>query len=257
MGALHEGHASLIRLAREKADYVVTTIFVNPAQFAPGEDFSRYPRNLAGDTAIATSAGSDALFTPSVGEMYPNGSQTFVHVEELSTLLEGKSRPTHFRGVTTIVAKLFHCTKPHFAVFGQKDAQQVVIIKKMAQDLNFDVQIIVGPIVREPDGLAMSSRNMYLTPAERKESTVLYRALQSAEQLIKSGERDPSAVFQSMRRMIAGARSASIDYLSIADQATLRERSALELGDELLISLAVRIGTTRLIDNCVLTVPAK
>jgi len=255
MGALHEGHASLIRLARGKADVVVTSLFVNPAQFAPGEDFSRYPRNLTGDTELAQKAGSDMLFTPSAGEMYPGDFRTYVGVDELSTLLEGKFRPTHFRGVATVVAKLFHCVKPHIAVFGQKDAQQVVILRKMVQDLNFDIQIVVAPIVREPDGLAMSSRNVYLTPAERRDSTVLHRSLQSAVQQIGAGERNPSAILQTMTRVISGVRSTAIDYISIADPVTLRERTSLTAGDEVLISLAVRIGSTRLIDNCLITVP--
>ncbi len=254
MGFLHEGHASLIRIAREKADAVITTIFVNPTQFAPNEDFNRYPRDLERDIHTASGAGTDVLFTPSAEVMYPAGYHTTVLVEEISARLEGVFRPTHFRGVTTVVAKLFHLTKPHFAVFGQKDAQQAVIIKKMVSDLNFDIEIIIGPTVREKDGLAMSSRNVYLTESERRQSTALHRSLELAKALIHNGERDVERVLAAMRELILAEPSAKIDYVSIADPETLEECSRLRSGHEVLVSLAVRIGTTRLIDNCTIAV---
>ncbi len=254
MGFLHEGHASLIRIARAKADAVITTIFVNPTQFAPNEDFNRYPRDLERDIHTASAAGSDILFTPSAEVMYPAGYRTMVVVEELSSRLEGSFRPTHFRGVTTVVAKLFHLTKPNYAVFGQKDAQQVVIVKKMVADLNFDLEIIVGPTIRENDGLAMSSRNVYLTESERRQATVLRRALQLGESKINAGEREVELVLGAMQELILAEPAAKIDYVSIADPETLEECSRLRSGREVLISLAVRFGSTRLIDNCTVTV---
>ncbi len=254
MGFLHEGHASLIRIARAKADAVITTIFVNPTQFAPNEDFNRYPRDLERDIHTASAAGSDILFTPSAEVMYPAGYRTMVVVEELSARLEGSFRPTHFRGVTTVVAKLFHLTKPNYAVFGQKDAQQVVIVKKMVADLNFDLEIIVGPTIRENDGLAMSSRNVYLTESERRQATVLRRALQLGESKINAGEREVELVLGAMQELILAEPAAKIDYVSIADPETLEECSRLRSGREVLISLAVRFGSTRLIDNCTVTV---
>ncbi len=254
MGFLHEGHASLIRIAREKADAVITTIFVNPTQFAPTEDFNRYPRDMERDIHTASGAGTDILFTPTAEAMYPAGYHTSVLVEELSARLEGVFRPTHFRGVTTVVAKLFHLTKPHFAVFGQKDAQQAVIIKKMVSDLNFDIEIIVGPTLREKDGLAMSSRNVYLTESERRQSTALFRSLELATSIIHNGERDVERVLAEMRELILAEPAAKIDYVSISDPETLEECSRIRSGREVLVSLAVRIGTTRLIDNCTIVV---
>jgi pantoate--beta-alanine ligase len=255
MGYLHEGHASLIRLTRGKSDCVITTIFVNPMQFAPGEDFSRYPRDLKRDIELAGPAGTDILFTPSAEDIYQQDFITEVYVQNLSSLLEGKFRPTHFRGVTTIVAKLFHLTKPHLAVFGQKDIQQSVIIKKMVKDLNFDVEIVVGPIVREPDGLAMSSRNVYLTESERKQSTVLYRALKQAEAGIHSGERSAETVIKKMTETISTQPAARIDYISVSDPLTLSDIPTLQRSSEIIVSLAVRFGSTRLIDNVVVAVP--
>lgn len=255
MGYLHEGHLSLIRIARSKADVVITTIFVNPTQFAPHEDFSAYPRDLERDTRLAERAGTDYLFAPDTHEMYPEGYQTYVSVEDLTQVLEGKSRPTHFRGVTTVVTKLFHITKPHIAVFGQKDAQQAAVIKQMIKDLNFDIDIVVGPIVRETDGLAMSSRNVYLTRSERSDATVLYESLLLAESLIKHGERHSARIVEKMKNLIASKYTSRIDYISIADSQTLQELPRLHSGQNVLISLAVRFGTTRLIDNIQLTIP--
>ena len=254
MGYLHTGHLSLMRIARQHSDVVISTIFVNPTQFSPNEDFSTYPRDIERDTTLASSAGTDILFTPETKEMYPVHYFTYVDVEKITGVLEGKFRPTHFRGVTTIVVKLFNITKPHVAVFGQKDAQQAVVIKQMAKDLNFDILIIVAPIVREADGLAMSSRNVYLSSVERKEALVLSRSLKLAEQLIAQGGHQSSMVMKEMNKLITAQPSAHIDYISIADPVTLQEKSELTPGETVLISLAVRIRTTRLIDNTLVTV---
>ena len=257
MGFLHEGHLSLIRIAKQHADVVITTIFVNPTQFAPTEDFAKYPRDLQRDTRLAASAGSDVLFVPETREMYPDGYVTYVGVEQLTSVLEGKMRPTHFRGVTTVVAKLFNITKPHVAVFGQKDAQQAVVIKQMAHDLNFDVRIIVAPIVREPDGLAMSSRNVYLSPSDRAQSLVLSRSLRHAEEMIAGGERNTETIRAAMLKLISAQPSAAVDYVSLADPGTLQEQQNLAPGETVLVSLAVRFGATRLIDNSLITAPAR
>ena len=257
MGFLHEGHLSLIRIAKQHTDVVITTIFVNPTQFAPTEDFAKYPRDLQRDTRLAASAGSDVLFVPETREMYPDGYVTYVGVEQLTSVLEGKMRPTHFRGVTTVVAKLFNITKPHVAVFGQKDAQQAVVIKQMAHDLNFDVRIIVAPIVREPDGLAMSSRNVYLSPSDRAQSLVLSRSLRHAEEMIAGGERNTETIRAAMLKLISAQPSAAVDYVSLADPGTLQEQQNLAPGETVLVSLAVRFGATRLIDNSLITAPAR
>lgn len=249
MGALHEGHLTLIRRARELADIVVTTIFVNPLQFGKSEDLSRYPRNLDRDVALATAAGTDLVFAPAEQEMYPMGHSTFVEVAGVTDLLEGKSRPGHFKGVTTIVAKLFQITQPDVAVFGQKDAQQVVVVRKMIHDLNFPLRLEVVPTVREPDGLALSSRNVYLTPSQRAEAPVLYRALRLGEQMFLGGERNCERVRAKVRDTITSGSSGVIDYVSIADGVTLQEAAKAEPAHPLLLSLAVRFGATRLIDN--------
>jgi pantoate--beta-alanine ligase len=256
MGALHEGHCSLIRVARERSDLVITTIFVNPMQFGAGEDFDRYPRDLGRDRMMAQGAGSDVIFAPSREAMYPEGFVTAVNVEKITDVLEGELRPGHFRGVATVVAKLFHITQPHLAVFGQKDAQQLAVIRRMVRDLNFGVEIVAAPIVREADGLAMSSRNGYLTPKERAEAPVLYRSLRSAENLIRGGERDAEAIRRSVTRMISDNSSGAVQYVSLADEENLKECKTLAPGDRILVLLAVRFGGTRLIDNCVVTVPA-
>jgi pantoate--beta-alanine ligase len=250
MGALHEGHLSLIRIARGRADVVITTLFVNPTQFGPGEDLARYPRDLERDRRAAAGAGTDILFAPATERMYPPGFATSVTVDRLTEILEGRIRPGHFRGVTTVVAKLFLLSKPHVAVFGQKDAQQLAVIRRMVDDLQFDVEIVAGPIVRERDGLAMSSRNVYLTPAQRAEAPVLHRALRLAETRIAGGgEGRAEPILSAMREMIERESSGRIDYLSIADAASLEERADFGPGDGLLVSLAVRFGQTRLIDN--------
>lgn len=255
MGYLHEGHLSLIRIAREHADVVITTIFVNPTQFAPHEDFAKYPRDLQRDTRLAETAGTDILFVPDTREMYPEGYLTYVEVEKITQVLEGKSRPTHFRGVATVVAKLFNITKPHIAVFGQKDAQQVAVIKRLVRDMNFDVEIIVGSIVREPDGLALSSRNVYLSAEERSDATVLAQSLSCAAELVRGGEKDCSVLRNEMRNLISSKHSTRIDYISIVEAESLEELERLRSGDIILISLAVFVGDTRLIDNSLVTVP--
>ncbi len=251
MGALHEGHQSLIRLARMHADRVITTVFVNPTQFAAGEDFERYPRDLERDTHLAEEAGTDYLFTPSVKELYPEGYQTYVTVEQLSGRLEGKSRAGHFRGVATIVTKLFHITKPHVALFGQKDAQQVVVIRRMVRDLNVDVELIIGPTARERDGLAMSSRNAYLTAEQRREAPALFQALSHGANLLRQGQRSGGDIIQAVGDMIRQRSSGVVDYISVADAATLEELDLCKPGCEVMISLAVRFGSTRLIDNII------
>ncbi len=249
MGYLHDGHLSLLRLARGKSDAVILTIFVNPTQFAPGEDFEKYPRDLERDRRLAEEAGVDILFAPERAEMYGERYFTFVEVEKLSSILEGKYRPTHFRGVTTAVAKLFNITKPHIAVFGQKDAQQAIIIMKMVQDLNFDIEIVVAPIVREKDGLAMSSRNVYLKPDEKNDALVLRQSLDLAESMVRDGERDTKRIVERMEKLIKSKKTAQLDYVAIADSDSLTEVQKIESGRKILVAVAARIGNTRLIDN--------
>jgi pantoate--beta-alanine ligase len=249
MGALHGGHTALIREARTRGDVVVVTLFVNPAQFGEGEDYRRYPRDIERDALLASGAGGDLLFAPETSAMYPPGYQTFVNVEKLSLPLEGAARPGHFRGVATVVSKLLNITRPHSVVFGQKDAQQVVVLRRMVRDLDLGVEIVVVPTMREQDGLAMSSRNVYLTPAQRGEAPVLYRSLRKAEDLIRAGERSAGAVIAAMTSEITGGSSAAIDYVSVADAGSLDPLSTLSPGASVLVSLAARFGATRLIDN--------
>lgn len=253
MGALHAGHLALIREARKRADAVITTVFVNPAQFGPGEDFERYPRTLDRDVALAAGAGTTHVFAPEASSIYPPGFRTHVDVGGMDAVLEGKARPGHFRGVATVVLKLLHITLPHCAVFGQKDAQQVFVIRRMLADLDMDVEMIVVPTVREADGLALSSRNAYLTPEQRREAPVLFASLQEAERRMRAGERSASALIVAMTSMITGRSSGVVDYISVADVETLREAPTLHPGKTVLVSMAVRFGTTRLIDNIVLT----
>jgi pantoate--beta-alanine ligase len=248
MGYLHQGHASLIERASSLADIVITTIFVNPAQFGPDEDFTRYPRDLEHDKAIALAAGSDIIFYPDVEEMYPKGYDSIVEVEKTSNILEGKFRPKHFRGVTTVVVKLFNITKPHIAIFGQKDAQQAFVIRKLIKDLNFDIKIIIAPIVRETDGLAMSSRNIYLNETERKNALVLFRSLQYAENRIHQGERSIASMRKEMLNIIQSGTPTKIDYIAFINPDTFSEMEFID-PSEILIALAVRFGSTRLIDN--------
>lgn len=250
MGYLHEGHLSLIRRARAENDHVAVSIFVNPTQFGPHEDYNRYPRDLERDLRLLEPLQVDLVFVPSVEEMYPPGFQTWVIVEELSRPLEGASRPGHFRGVATVVAKLFNIVQPDRTYLGQKDAQQAVVIRRMVRDLNFPVEIVVCPTVREPDGLALSSRNTYLNPQERQAATVLFRALQAAKARYEAGERDGERLREAMREVLRGEPLARVDYVSVADPETLEELSRVE--GPALLSLAVYIGNTRLIDNLLL-----
>ncbi len=248
MGYLHEGHLSLVRQAKKDNDVVFVSIFVNPLQFAPNEDLDKYPRDLKRDEELLKNEGVDFLFYPSVEDMYPKGFQTYVEVEKLTKVLEGKSRPTHFRGVTTVVTKLFNVTKPHRAYFGKKDAQQLIVIKRMVQDLNMDIEIIGMPIVREEDGLAMSSRNKYLKGEERVQAVCLYKALKRAEELISRGEDNADVIVNDMSKVIEGYPLAEIDYISVNRISDLEELKKIEKGNTL-VSLAVRIENTRLIDN--------
>lgn len=250
MGFLHEGHISLVKLARQTCTSVVASIFVNPAQFGPREDLSAYPRDIPGDLKKLQEAGVDLVWLPTPEIIYPKGFNTWIDVEGVTDPLEGAMRPGHFRGVATVVAKLFNAVRPDKAYFGQKDAQQVAVIKQMSRDLNFPVEIIVGPTVRETDGLAMSSRNFYLDPAERKAATVLYRALATARSAYMSGERNGEALRTIMHQMIEAEPLAKLQYVSCADRDTLRELDAIQNGA--LLSMAVYIGKTRLIDNVVL-----
>lgn len=248
MGALHEGHASLVAAARAASDVVILTVFVNPMQFGPDEDFQRYPRDFTGDKKIARSAGVDIFFAPQVSEMYPDGFLTSIVTDEVAQTFEGKIRPGHFRGVTTVVGKLFHMTKPHIAVFGQKDAQQVFIIQKMVRDLNFDMRIIVAPIVREPNGLARSSRNKYLSEEARGSAASIYKSLMQAAELIGKGERSVEKVRETVRRTLEAASPSQIDYVAVIDPSTFRETGALS-GHAVLVAVAARFEETRLIDN--------
>jgi pantoate--beta-alanine ligase len=256
MGYLHEGHAALIRRARLECDVVVVSVYVNPTQFAPTEDFSKYPRSLDHDIRIAEEAGCAILFTPESSEIYPEQFSTYVQVDNLSSVLEGTFRPTHFKGVTTIVAILFLIVHPHQAYFGQKDAQQSVVIKQMVRDLHFNLEIVVVPTVRENDGLAKSSRNVYLTERERADAVVLYKALQKADEMIKNGERASHRIVGSMTQMITAKPNVVIDYISIVDGGTLELIETLKPGTSVLIPLAARFGATRLIDNIVVSVPS-
>jgi pantoate--beta-alanine ligase len=247
MGALHEGHLSLVRAARSSADIVAASIFVNPTQFGPNEDLAKYPRSFERDRDLLQSEGVELLFAPSVEEMYSAGAVTWVTVEELSNKLDGRSRPRHFRGVTTVVSKLFHIVEPDVAFFGQKDAAQVAIIRRMVRDLNLPVHITVCPIVREPDGLAMSSRNAYLDPEQRKEALVLQRSLLVVQQLIEQGENSAGNLIVAGRQEFADKPSVRLDYFEIVNPDTLDPIQAIE--DHALIAVAAYVGSTRLIDN--------
>jgi pantoate--beta-alanine ligase len=247
MGALHEGHASLIRLARQKCGFVAVSIFVNPTQFGPKEDFSRYPRPLSADLAICEREGVDLVFVPEPATMYPPGLRTAVEVGELGDRLCGASRPGHFRGVATVVLKLLNIFEPHRAYFGQKDAQQVRIIQQMVFDLNVPTEIVVGPTVREPDGLALSSRNQFLSPEERKNATVLIESLRDARRRVEAGKRDPANLRQIMADRVGAMPGAVLDYAEVVDADTLR--SVDRLSNPAIAALAVKFGATRLIDN--------
>jgi pantoate--beta-alanine ligase len=253
MGFLHEGHLSLVRAARAQAGTTVVSIFVNPAQFGPREDLSLYPRDLERDSALLEAEGVDYLFHPAVEEMYPDGFRTSVEVSGLEDVLCGRTRPGHFRGVATVVLKLFEIVRPDVAVFGRKDAQQALILERMARDLDLDVRLDVQPIVREPDSLAMSSRNAYLSPEERKAAVVLSRSLAEAEGLVRGGERRAMTVLDRIRAAVAAEPLARLDYAEAVDPEILTPAATLR--DGTLLALAVFIGRTRLIDNTVIQIP--
>ncbi|HKY84332.1 MAG TPA: pantoate--beta-alanine ligase [Anaerolineales bacterium] len=249
MGYLHDGHLSLVRRARQECASVAASIFVNPSQFGPQEDLAAYPRDLPRDLAMLEADGVDLVWTPSPEAVYPPGYQTWVTVERVSAGLEGERRPGHFRGVATIVTKLFHAFQPQRAYFGQKDAQQAVVIRRLAADLDFPIEVVVCPTVREPDGLALSSRNSYLDPDERRAAMVVYRALRAAEQAHASGERDAERLRQTMRHVLAQEPLAKVQYVSAAEADSLEEIHGA--AERALLSMAVFIGKTRLIDNIV------
>ena len=250
MGYLHEGHLSLVRRAREDCDHVIVSIFVNPTQFGPREDLSKYPRDLERDLGLLAPLGVDLVWMPTAEIMYPPGYQTWVEVEAITRPLEGAMRPGHFRGVTTVVAKLFNAVQPHNAYFGQKDAQQAAVIRQMARDLSYPIEIVVCPILREPDGLAMSSRNVYLDPEQRKAAAVLSRSLHAAQEMYEHGERDAENLRATMKEVLASEPLAQVQYVSCADYDTLEELESVT--GKVLLSLAVFVGKTRLIDNLVL-----
>ena len=249
MGFLHEGHLSLVKESLRQADFTVVSIFVNPAQFGPDEDFEDYPRDMEKDKALLEELGVDVVFIPDAQEMYPEGFKTYVAVADLQDIFEGRSRPGHFRGVCTVVLKLFAIVQPDVAYFGQKDAQQAVIVKKMVRDLNLDVEVRVLPTIRENDGLALSSRNIYLTKNQRKAALCLFRSLEKGKSMIESGERDPHAVKTEMERIIRQQAFADLDYIAVVDLDNFE--TLYKINKESLIAVAVHIGKIRLIDNMV------
>mgnify|MGYP000376682826 CR=1 FL=1 len=262
LGALHEGHLALVRRALDEADHVTVSVFVNPTQFGPGEDYDAYPRDLEDDRKTLSSLGVDAMFAPSVDEMYPYaanealpGPLAWVTVEHLDEHLCGAYREGHFRGVTTVVTKLFHACKPDIGVFGKKDAQQYVILKRLVDSLLFDLEIVGVPTVRESDGLAMSSRNDYLDPEEREQATVLYEAVTAAEEAIQGGEQEGQAVVRAMQNALTAAPTAKVQYAEVVDAHTLQPVDQLAPGQEVLAAMAVFFGDTRLIDNAFVEVP--
>lgn len=254
MGCLHAGHLSLMRMAADHAEVVVASLFVNPMQFGPHEDFAKYPKVFERDAELAEKSGVAALFAPSVTELYPPGFQTRVVVEEVSQGLCGASRPGHFTGVATVVGKLFNIVKPQVAVFGEKDWQQLAVIRRLVRDLNWDIAIVGHPIVREPDGLAMSSRNTYLSPAERHSALILNQALAEARRLVASGQRQTPVVVAALQRFLAKEPGVVVEYIAVVGQDDLQPRA--EITDDALLALAARVGSTRLIDNGRLVTPA-
>lgn len=249
MGALHDGHLSLVAIAKRHCDVTAMSVFVNPLQFGKNEDFARYPRPFERDVELARLAGVDVLFAPSAEALYGEDFQTFVEVQEISKGFEGAIRPTHFRGVATVVLKLFNIAKPHVAVFGEKDAQQLALVRRMVADLNLDVAIIGAPIIREPDGLAMSSRNVYLSAEARRDAPILYRALQEVKRALESGERDPDALKRLAIATISRSNLAQLDYAEIVDEATFSPAATLRAGKSYFFVVAARFETVRLLDN--------
>jgi pantoate--beta-alanine ligase len=256
MGALHEGHLSLVREARRMCDVVVVSVFVNPAQFGPGEDFEHYPRDLTKDTALLTDYNVDFIFAPPIEEIYPKGFSTYVNVEGLSEQLEGNARPGHFRGVATVITILLNVVRPDFAFFGQKDGQQAIIIRRLVRDLALDSEIIVLPTVREDSGLAMSSRNLYLKPEEQQAAAVIHRALAKAKETYKAGERNGTKLTELVRTMIEAEPRVRLDYVSITDGETLEKLDKLD-ERPMMIAVAVYVGKTRLIDNTTINTTKK
>jgi pantoate--beta-alanine ligase len=252
MGALHQGHFSLIKAAKKQTDFVIVSIFVNPAQFGPGEDIDKYPRPFDADVKACKKLGVDVVFAPPVEQMYPQKNLTWVNIEKLSEPLCGKSRPGHFRGVATVCAKLFNIVQSDFAFFGQKDAQQVIIVQRMVADLNMPLKIVVCPTIREKDGLAMSSRNKYLNAEQRKDAALLYAALQEAELFVNAGVRKSSELMAEMEKILKISKQIKIDYIGIVDALSLNELKEVE--GHILIALAVKLGAARLIDNIMLDV---
>jgi len=247
MGALHIGHISLIEAAVKQCDFVVVSIFVNPTQFGPGEDFEKYPRPLDADLEICRKTGVDVVFAPTPEQMYPSENLTWVNVEKLTELLCGQFRPIHFRGVTTVCAKLFNIVAPDFAFFGRKDAQQAIVIKRMVADLNMPLEIVICPTVRRPDGLAVSSRNKYLTEEQKKDATYVYKSLKKCRQMIQAGATDSETIIAEMRKILSQAPSIEIEYISIVDAETLQNLD--RIAGKVLAAVAVHIGPARLIDN--------
>jgi pantoate--beta-alanine ligase len=247
MGFLHEGHLSLVRIARSSAGLLVVSVFVNPTQFGQGEDYESYPRDLDRDIRLLGKEGVDVVFAPAVSDMYPSGYSTYVDVENLTSVLCGRTRPGHFRGVTTVVTKLLNTVRPDFAVFGEKDYQQAAVIRRMVVDLDMGVEIILAPTVREKDGLAMSSRNIYLTDEEREDAPVLYQSLLMAKRMVAAGNTDADGVKAAVRRMIGMKDTAAVDYVSVVHPETLKEVDKID--GEAVVAVAVRFGRARLIDN--------
>ena len=252
MGALHKGHTSLIERAKKDNDIVILSIFVNPIQFTAGEDYHNYPKDFEKDKVIASKSGVDYLFLPSADEMYPEGYKTFVNVEDITEPLCGKFRLGHFKGVATVVLKLFNIVKPHKAYFGEKDYQQLLVIRRMARDLNLDIEIVNMPTIRERDGLAMSSRNRYLNQKEMVSAAAIYKALKTSQEMVKDSERVSKNIITEMERVIKSEDGIKIDYISICDPDTLEDVKIIN--DRVLIAIAVRIGNARLIDNCIVEV---
>jgi pantoate--beta-alanine ligase len=250
MGALHDGHLSLVRRMKELSDVVVVSVFVNPTQFGPSEDFDQYPRDITRDADLLIAEGVDYLFSPEAGEIYPPGARVYVEVEDLSARIEGASRPGHFRGVTTVVLKLFEIVRPVLAAFGQKDAQQAVIVKRMVRDLHMDVEVLILPTVRDEDGVALSSRNAFLTPEERRAARAIPRALRAAEDAVADGEDEPEKIVQLVRSSLEEEDLLRVDYVELVDGESLKP--VVEVGGEMLLVVAVFAGDTRLLDNTIL-----
>ena len=254
MGYLHDGHISLIRRSKKKNDVTVVSIFVNPTQFAPNEDYNKYPRDIEADKSLLRREQVDILFCPAVSEIYGTSFQTYADVEEITKILEGEFRPVHFKGVTTVVSILFNCVKPDIAFFGQKDAQQAEIIRRMVSDLKFDLKVEVCPIVREKDGLALSSRNVYLSDKERQDALILNKSLKLAANIIKEGESNTEKILSGMKKLIGSVNSANLDYVSIVEKKSFSKVKSIEKGERYYILVACKIGKTRLIDNLLIKV---